>query len=352
MSKPRIIIADTDISYIIPLQQKFIEEYFETIDLEIVTIQEYYNRLFSSPQRVDILIVSEELYHSDIHRHNIGIVFLMSEQSIGMKTNEPVVNRLYKYTSIKEIFSAIVGKSYKLLSVSNAAKKSTQIVLVCSACGGVGKTTIALGISACLNRNYKRVLYLNAARLHSFQIMLSNKSSVTSSDVYAKLMKASDNVYKDIKHTIRNEGFNYLPPFRAALMSLGIDYSVYEKLVLSAKQSEEYDYIIVDADTVLDEEKIKLIDLADKVVFVMRQNKASVYATNAFVSNVNGAAGDKYIFVCNDFVEEKINNLISADTINKFVVSDYVGHIPDYEHYKASDLANVNDIQKLAFLIL
>ena len=37
MSKPKIIIADTDISYIIPLQQKFIEEYFEKIDLEIIS---------------------------------------------------------------------------------------------------------------------------------------------------------------------------------------------------------------------------------------------------------------------------------------------------------------------------
>lgn len=46
MSKPRIIIADTDISYIIPLQQKFIEEYFEKIDLEIISDPSYYE-LFS-----------------------------------------------------------------------------------------------------------------------------------------------------------------------------------------------------------------------------------------------------------------------------------------------------------------
>ena len=33
MEKPRIVIADTDISYIIPLQQKFVEEYFEKINI-------------------------------------------------------------------------------------------------------------------------------------------------------------------------------------------------------------------------------------------------------------------------------------------------------------------------------
>ena len=37
MAKPRIIIADTDISYIVPLQLKFVEDFFEKVELEIIT---------------------------------------------------------------------------------------------------------------------------------------------------------------------------------------------------------------------------------------------------------------------------------------------------------------------------
>ena len=80
MSKPKIIIADTDISYIIPLQQKFIEEYFEKIDLEIISEPSYYEHFFASPQKADVLIVSEGLYTPAIQRHNIGSIFLMTEQ--------------------------------------------------------------------------------------------------------------------------------------------------------------------------------------------------------------------------------------------------------------------------------
>ena len=207
MSKPRIIIADTDISYIIPLQQKFIEEYFEKIDLEIISESSYYERFFASPQKADVLIVSEEFYTPTLQRHNIGHIFLMTEQYAENQMSEPNVNKIYKYTSIKEIFNAIIGKGAASLRVSNAARKETQIILVCSACGGVGKTTIALGISACLNKNYKRVLYINAARLQSFQTMLSNMSPITIADVHAEMAAATDNVYSDIKHAIRNEGF-------------------------------------------------------------------------------------------------------------------------------------------------
>ncbi len=352
MSKPRIIIADTDISYIIPLQQKFIEEYFEKIDLEIISEPSYYERFFASPQKADVLIVSEELYSPIIKRHNIGSIFLMTEQYAESHMSEPNINQIYKYTSIKEIFNAIVGKGTASLRASNVVRKETQIILVCSACGGVGKTTIALGISACLNKNYKRVLYINAARLQSFQTMISNMSPITVSDVYTKMASATENIYSDIKHVIRNEGFSYVPPFSAALMSIGIQYSIFEKIAISAKETGNYDYIIIDTDTIFDEDKARLMDVADKVIMVTKQNKASVHATNILVSNINGANSDKYIFVCNDFNEDNTNVLISPDVVNKFAVADYVGHLSNYDQLKANDLANDNDIQKIAFLII
>ena len=42
MAKPRIIIADTNEKYIIPLQQKFVEDFFEKIDLEIITDRAFF----------------------------------------------------------------------------------------------------------------------------------------------------------------------------------------------------------------------------------------------------------------------------------------------------------------------
>ena len=80
MAKPRIIIADTDISYVIPLQLKVVEDFFEKVDLEIITDKEYFETLFSTPQRVDILIVSEDLYSKAIKSHKFGKTFVINEQ--------------------------------------------------------------------------------------------------------------------------------------------------------------------------------------------------------------------------------------------------------------------------------
>lgn len=352
MAKPRVIIADEDANYIVPLQFKFVTEFFEKIDLEIISSREYFEEHFSKSQSAEILIVSEELYDSSLQRHNISNFFVMSESQDEGQTGELNVNRLFKYSSVKEIFNEIIGKSGDVLKSNNAQKQETQVIMVYSASGGTGKTTIAMGIAASLTKNYKKVLYVNAAQLQCFQHMLENTTAITTTDVYARLATGAGNIYEQIKHVIRKEVFYYLPPFKTALMSLGVQYSVYEKIISSAKASGEYDFIIVDTDVTFDEDKATLLNMADKVLVVLKQGLASVIATNILVSNINGISAEKYIFICNDFDEEKDNSLISPRVMLKFSITDYVNHFKYYEHMKPEDLSKESSIQRAAFLVI
>lgn len=352
MEKPRVIIADTDSSYIIPLQLRFIEAFFEKVDLETVTDKAYFKALFSTPQKADILIVSETLYDRQLCKHDIGKIFLMTEQYEEAQTDELSVNRIFKYTSIKEIFAEVMGKSADGFKVDMEGRAEPQIIFVGSASGGVGKTTLALGISAALTLNYKRVLYINAGYLQSFQSMLDNRSPITSSEVYAKLAALSGNEYSDVKHAIRQEIFSYIPPFKASLMSLNLDYGIYERLALGARQSGDYDYIIVDSDADFEASSARLMDIADKVILVTKQSRSAVFATNLLVANINGIRRDKYIFICNDFDQAQDNALVSADMALKFTVSDYVEHFSDYDRIKLESLSKENSIQRVAVLLI
>lgn len=352
MAKPRVIIADTDVSYIIPLQLKFVEDYFEKVDLEIISSREYFETLFSTPQHADILIISEDLFSQAIHKHNISYIFVMKEQYEEEHTADLKVNNIFKYTNIKKIFNEINGKSANILKTDANEKQETQIVLFYSAGGGTGKTTVAMGVSAALTKNYKKVLYINAARLQAFQHMLENYSPISDSGVYARLASPNDDVYSNIKHVIRKERFSYLPPFKAALMSLGISYSVYEKIAVSAKKSGDYDYVIIDADVSFDDDKASLFGVADKVIVVTNQSVASVLATNILVSNINGISSEKYIFICNDFDKDEDNALISPRITLKFAVNDYIEHFRHYANMNPDDLSKEGSIQKVAFLII
>lgn len=349
MAKPRIIIADTDYRYIAPLQLKFAEAYFDKIDLEIISDRDFLHTIMESPQKADILIIAEELYDSDFLRHDIGNIFLMSEQLESEETAPLGISRLFKYTSIKEIFNEITGKCSDILDASGTVKKRSQIIVVCSAAGGTGKTTVAMGVAACLTKNYKRVLYINADRLQSFQRFLENKNPISSPEIYAAINRGGDGLFEEIQHVIRREIFSYLPPFRGAIMSLGVNFGVYCQLAEAAKKSGKYDYVIVDANTGFDEDMASLLKVADKVMVVTGKNAAAIYATNLFVSNVNGISSEKYLFICNDCAGEE-DAAPSPD--ERYTVSEYIEHFPDYDGMKCEDYVKINGMQKTAFLMV
>ncbi|WP_428909707.1 AAA family ATPase [Niallia sp. Krafla_26] len=354
MYKPRIIIADTDENYLTPLQLKFVEEYFDKVNLEIITEKTYFEELFSTPQKVDILVVSEDLYHdTNLQRHNIHHTFLMTEQNGGDEkgqTEDLATVRIFKYTSIKVVFNEIIANSSGVLQTISEKQQECQIVLVYSASGGVGKTTLALGMSHCLTKNYKRVLYINAASIQFFQQLLENQSAISASDVYAKLARANEQIFPEIQHVIRRETFHYLPPFKAPLMSLGLPYSIYENIARSAKASKQYDYIIIDADPTFDEDKARLLSIADRVVMVTNQNRKSVYATNVLVNHIDGVDSEKYFFICNDFDKEEENALMGPDI--RFKINDYIGHFGFYDQMNIEDFSKDSGVQRMSFLML
>lgn len=352
MKKPRIVIVDEDYNYLIPLQLKFVEEFFDKVNLEIITDHDYFEQVFETPQDIEILVVSEEFYSPDVHRHNIARVFVLMEQHEVGQTDELNITRLFKYTSVKEIFNQIVSKSIDVLNIKQDSRKEPQLILVYSSEGGTGKTTIALGLAACLAKSYKRVLYINAARLQTFQHFLVNPTPISNTEVYAKLTHADDTIYREISHVIRNEDFSYLPPFKASLLSLNLPYSVYEKIAVSAKKSYDFDYVIVDCDTVFDEEKTRLMNLANRVVIVTRQTNSSVYATNRLVENINGLSAEKYLFICNDFQKNKDNSLISPNMEVRFTVNDYIDHYNHYDQMEVEDFAKDSGMQRMSFLVM
>lgn len=352
MSKPRVIIADTDISYLLPLQEKMVEDYFDQINLEIISKREYFEKFFQMPQKADVLILSEDLFSTNLYMHDISKMFVLSESSAKKSEDTENIEYIYKYSTLREVFNEIVSKCKDVFKVSSGQKEGTRVVLISSANGGAGKTTVAMGLAACLARNYKNVLYINAACIQSFQHWLSNAAPITALDIYAKLMNSTEEIYGQLKRVIRKELFDYLPPFKASLLSLGVQFSVYERIIHAIRKSGEYDFIIVDTESVFNEDMTSLMHIADKVMVVTNQTRAAVNATQLLVANINGLGTDKYIFVCNNYEKEKKNAAQDSNALRKVSVVDYVEHFEDYENMTITDLVKEESMQRLTFLLI
>lgn len=351
MAKPIIILADTDEDYLAPLEIKFLEELNDKIELEIITEQSYFNEHFSKPQNAEILVVSEDLYSNELQKQNISNIFVLTESVDEGGTEALDIKKIFKYTNTKEIYNQVTATSSGTINAEASKTRETIVALFYSAAGGVGKTTLSMAVSKCLAKNYKKVLYINAERLNSFHFLIDNKASIPNS-VYGELSKIDSTLFARIKHIIRNEQFDYLPPFTSSLSALNIDYSIYEEIIKSAKATKNYDVIVVDLECAFDSKIASLISIANKVFVMTEQTRASECATNVLVRNMNFHDAEKYIFICNKFDANRFNALNEPSIKSNFSVNEYVKKIEKIDEKGINELANEPEVQKISFLIV
>lgn len=353
--KTKLVLADLDTDYIIPLQISLAKDYSEQIEIEIITDKSYFNNYFSQPQDIDILIISDELLNASINRHNIENIFVLTEQNV--EKRQQTLNFIYKYSSVKEILNEVFGQSsnlYKQKSrdITSQKPRKTEVVLLYSASGGVGKTTLAMGLCACLENKYKKVLYIEGSRLQTFQHYMKDTSPLDASNLYSKINSSNAEDLSILRSCVRKEEFTYLPSFKTSLLSLGIEFKAYKKIIEYFKSLNEYDYIICDADSSFDEDCVSLIGYADSVVMVAKQYFSYAYSLNRLLSSINISNPDKFIYVCNDFVDEKENALIEHNYQSTVSINEYIRHINGCETLDITGLSENADIQKLAYLLL
>lgn len=346
MAKLRIILAETEEKVLQALEFKLLYELRDNAELEVISNADYFREFFSTQQRADILICGQMMFSHDLRRHDINKIFMLSEGGPSDTESEAGVEQVNKYSNPNIIIDQI-------LKGTNLRQNNSEpiTVLIYSANGGTGKTTVALGICAAMAKDYKRVLYINAERINTFQNRLHGSANIPNSMI-KELMHPGEDIYQRIKHIIRKDGFDYLPPFSVAISSMGLSFSMYEKIALSAKNSRDYDVIVIDTDSVFDENKASLITKSDRVFVVLNQTKTSVFATNALLSNMNSADSSKFFFICNAYDSKKENAILSKDTVPRFTVSENIAYIEDVENMELGQLAMHNDMQKTAYLMI
>lgn len=350
MAVPRMIIASSDTDYLKPILSGFTEGFYNEADLEMITDRDYFNELFSSPQRAELLIVSDEMYDVSIHRHNIESILLLTDSEEDAGSEEGAVHKIYRYSSVKDIFNEAAKICASYLKKNKTKKRETQIIAFTSAEGGTGKTTAAMGIAGALSREGKKVLYVNSGQLQSFGYLFKDTLPISDNDIYMNLSNREELSYMDMKDVIRCECFSYMPPFKAMLISLGIETEAFIRMALEAKISGDYDFVILDTDGVHNDSDIRALDTADKVAVIIRQTKASVHAANVFAANINGIRNGKFIFICNDTDKSPEGSRTVYEYKTDFYIRGYIDHIDEYEMLKGEDYSKNYSIRKTALL--
>lgn len=345
MAKLQVVMADPDEMYLLTLERKAIEDFGEDAELHTITQVDFFESFFSSPRRLDLLVIHESWYRPELEKHNIGHIFILSESEEVQDYNFAKYTQLYKYTSVKEIFSKITGRAGSLLPLGKENRKTT-VILVYSPAGGSGQTTLALGLCAAFAKSFKRVLFLSTDSLQSFLPGMELENRLKPGAEKALLSK-SDYAYETLKPFITETDFCYLPPFSSALPFLGIGATQICDLIDGAVRSDEYDYIVVDGPDDFSPDTTALMAKANHTMLVARQNMYSALKMHALLENIDCSDHQRFSFVCNQYQREKENHLITNGMVGGHVC-EYVGVLPEEVLTDTGALGNIDNIQKLA----
>lgn len=347
MERPLIVLADTDENYLATLEYKLLEISEDgTVDFEFISDPGYFLIFFGTPRSAEIVAVDETFYTPELQKHNINSLFVFTKENEQPEREDEKVSYVFKYKSSKEIINELIASIRPILTRQSKDTEITKLISLCAAAGGTGKSSIGIGLAACLAQNFRKVLYINTESIQSFGHYLNDDSGLPS-EAYRILREASGSVYKDVKHFIRREGFAYFPPISIVLDSLNLDFSFYTKLIRGAKESREYDVIIADLDSGYALPKMEIMRNSDKVIMVTKQDALSKCKLEYLIRNIDVYKKEKYIFLCNMYDETRENAFVMEQKKEQIALDEYIEY-SEKPMDSIQDLLKNRGIQKLS----
>lgn len=352
MAAITMLIVGQDIRYIEKLSLIFLEGLGDEVDLEVITDMEYFRQYAAEPRKIDVLIINEQCVIEDIKKQNIKLTVLLRMQENFVDTPDSL--SIYKFSPLQEIYYKIIGRINNTFTQYNDNRNSieTNLIMVYSPIGGSGKTTIAMGLCSTLSELGKKVLYINAETIQSFQSFLDGKECIENG-FERKIAMHDENLLSNFKGAVATEGFDYVKPMKYATVSYGIKPENYLYFIDKLSQIKLYEYIILDVPSVFDIFTSTLMERSDNVITVLNQDSQSVYKAERFLENIDYSDVNKFKFVCNRYKEKEDNHIITSNMLSKCTVTEYIAYDSMLE--QVGNLYNIkksNMLKSTAYLLI
>lgn len=346
MKQITILMADLDQDYLNELEKKFVKELSNKADIRIINEETYFKKYFNTPRSADILIINENLYDETIERHHIKDIFILTEET---KEGSDNLHHYYidKYQSVNDIYQKIIAQASIDIKNDGDKEDHTKMITVFSPIGGIGKTTIAVGLCNALSECSKEVLYIGLDDLQAFHHLMKKQTHLPDG-IENQVIKRSEFIYEAIKSLIEKNSFSVLPPFQSALSSLGITMDDMIFFIKTIQKSKDYDYLVLDCKYDFSRGIALLMSESSYVVIVTGQGSRSMDSMKCLLNNIDYSDQKKFMFICNCF-DAKEKNDVKELPIN---IMEYIETIKDLDEIDSEHIPEIEGLKKLALQML
>ncbi|SCY84540.1 AAA family ATPase [Alkaliphilus peptidifermentans] len=339
--KLNLAIVDSDTDYLRALEHYLMNNFSQRFHVSFFTQIEYlWEVLDKEDHRIDILLINPLMYTEAIEKSNIKLIILLIEGILS--TTLDGFPYIKKYQLGNQIAASILNlyiETYPNQYLKPEDKAKTTIIGVYSPVGGSGKTTIAILASYIHAQRGKSVFYLNLENVPSTAVYFEDMKSQNISNLFYYLKNKKKNILLKIEGVRQFDttlGIHYFPPVERLADFEEISWEEIVLLVNTLKESNQYDYIIIDFDSGINMKKWNQISLCNRLLLVLNQDISSQIKGNSFIKEIDRFSADEELF-SKDNIQLVINK--ADDTVGGTQLS--------INNKKAIYLPYINGLSKL-----
>lgn len=277
MSKINLVIADEEELYLKQLTNYFVKS---TKAFEVYSFSKKDSlERFITTEKVDILMLSEELKSAAADGCAAEIKLLLSEDGEDRCEGYETIE---KYQKTSDLYHAVMlaygKKSGKADSLVQGDRK-TKLLAVYSPVGGCGKTTLSLLLANQLAKQGQTVFYQNYEHINSTAGILPPSANVSLSDLLVAVRSGEKGIGLRLfsqKYTEPQYGFSYVNPPDSSLELNEVTLEEQLQLLQEIIRLGQFDAVVLDLDGELNADKLRLLQLCDKVIVPFTAQQLSV----------------------------------------------------------------------------
>jgi cellulose biosynthesis protein BcsQ len=291
MTKLYLVIADSDEEYLNGVVGYLSEKCLERFKILSFSGKESLrNFLNTCTDKLDILLVSPELYFEDISKNSIKLVGILSTGRL--QTEYKGVEIVYKYqlgeNLVKNIINLYSDRSNEI--IISKGQKDAKVIAVYSPNGGSGKTTVSYGCSVKSVQHGRKAFYMNFEESASTPLLFGTNGQYNLSHVFYYLKSKNKSLslkIEGIKVIDQDTGIHFFNPPVNHLELLDIEPSEYFNLISHMKEMNQYEAIYVDMPCFLEKRMMAVLDASDVILFILNPNQLSRIKLQYFLNGLD-----------------------------------------------------------------
>lgn len=347
MANFNVVIADYDTGYTGALS-KYLSSWEEN-DFNVISFtKEQLLCEYLNAEKADILLISPMLMTEKLNLSNVQMTIINTPDRIPETLLEfPSINKYQPGDVIaRELIRIFSKHSNDEIIIKNNTAESI-ITGVYSPIGGIGKTTISVGLAKQYALNGAKILFISLEELASYTSLLDCSSSNNFSDLLYYTKQKNKNLLlkiEGLKNADSHSGLHYFSPPSCYKDLQEVATNEWIELIDYIKNNSAYERIIIDFDSTFSEKNIRLLQICNEVILPVNVDSMCLSKINQMYNGLEKVG----IEDLNSHVRILYNNtnphneFIEGVSIRGKRINDYIPYdnnlLVDREGYKQLNL--------------